>query len=315
MKIVLAACALALLAAGCFSSTDAEVAISPEPPPSPKSWPAYPRFPRHSCWARPTTSPSIMQVAPSFPVDPQRHQPPRKIVRRLLTRLGDRSFIRRIEIGKPPPHRLIRGVFPGKQPPKDAVWAYMDAPAASINLTERPSPEQARAATLARWETALVGGALRDDFCRAGGPTLAGWSWSLSRTEIGGGASDQTFALNQRFPNPTPKRFRERAALAGKRYGFRVDSIQFLRPSQLAPIVVVHTGRDRKAFIEDVAEIVDLLDPKAVARHRYGTTFEGIFFEARDDKGPFVRVDQSYRGEIAGGEWSAVPGVFPYEHG
>jgi hypothetical protein len=312
MRVVIAVCAVAL-AAGCSGSKPVEVVISAERPPSPQSWPKYPSFPRHSCWARPTTSPSITQVAPSFPVDTRHRRAPREIVHRFLDRFGDRSFIRGIEIGKPPPHRLTRHIFPGKRPPKDAVWAYVDAPAASPQPIAHPTPEETRAYQLARWETELAGGALRDDFCRAGGPTLAGWT--LSRTTIDGGASDQTFALNQTFPNLAPSRFRARAALAGKRYGFSVESIRFLRPRQLAPIVTVRTSRDRKAFIKDVAAIVNLLNPTSASRHQYGVTFEGIFFEARDDEDLFVRVDQSYRGAMAGGQWSADPDAFPYNHG
>jgi hypothetical protein len=253
-----------------------------------------------------------MQVAPSFPVGGKGHQSPRQIVRGLLGRFGDRSFIRSIEIGKPPPHRVIRHFFPGKQPPKDSVWAYIDAPEASFDGSSHPSDARVRDYTVARWEADLVGGALRDDFCRAGGPTLAGWT--LSRTMVDGGVSDGTFALNQRFPNLAPSDFRARAALAGKRYGFRVESIRFLRPLQLAPIVIVRTSRDREAFIRDVAAIVDVLNPASVSRHERGLTYEGILFEARDERGPFVRVDQSYRGAIVGGDWSAERGVYPYEH-
>jgi hypothetical protein len=254
-----------------------------------------------------------MQVAPSFPVHKTRPVSPREIVRRLLARFGDRSLIRGVEIGKPPRHRLIRHIFPGKRPPHDAVWAYIDAPLAAFDSNAHPSPERVRAYELAHWEAELVGGALRDDFCRAGGHTLAGWT--LSRAAINGGVSDQTFALNQRFPNLSPSRFRARAALAGKRYGFRVKSIRFLRPLQLAPIVVVQTSRGRKAFIKDFAAIVDVLDLKSVYRHRYGVTFEGILVEARDEKGPFVRVEQAYRGAIMGGQWSAERDAYPYEHG
>ena len=239
--------------------------------------------------------------------------PPRKIVRRFLARFGDRSLIRGIEIGKPPPHRLIRHIFPGERPPNDAVWAYIDAPLATIDPTEHATPEAGRAYVLAHWEAEVVGGALRDDFCRAGGPTLAGWT--LSRTAIDGGVSDETFALNQRFPNPSRAKFRARAARAGEKFGFRVESIRFLRPRELAPIVLVRTNRDRKDFIGDVPAILDVLDPQSVSRHRFGMTFEGIFFEARDSKGAFVRVDNAYRGEITGGQWSAERDAYPYEHG
>jgi len=237
--------------------------------------------------------------------------PPREIVRRLLARFGDRSRIHGIEIGKPPPRHLLRHVFPGERPPRDAVWAYFDAPSALIGGASDPSPG-VRASTLARWEATLAGGALRDDFCRAGGPTLAGWS--LSRTLIDGGVSDETFALNQHFPNLSPAEFRARAALAAEKFGFRVESIRFLRPRELAPIVVVSTSRDRKKFIEDVPAILEALDPHATSRHGFAVTFEGVFFEARDSKGPFVRVNNVYRGEWMGGQWSAER-VFPFPHG
>jgi len=312
MRAVVAVCGVAILMAACPGS-QARSAISQAHPPSPKTWPDYPSFPRHSCWARPTTSPSIMQVAPSFPVDHTKPLPPRAIVRRLLTRFGDSSYIRAIDIGKPPPHRLTRHIFPGKQPPKDAMWAYIDAPSASTQPSAHLPTARVRAYDLAKWETELVGGALRDEFCRAGGPTLAGWT--ISRKVIDGGVSDGTFALNQRFPNMSPSRFRARAELAGRRYGFRVESIRFLRPLQSAPIVLVRTDRDRKEFIGDVAAIVNVLNPSSAARHRYGVTFEGIFFEARDDEGAFVRVEQSFRGAIMGGQYSAERGSFPYPHG
>lgn len=239
--------------------------------------------------------------------------PPRKIARRLLARFGDRSLIRGIEIGKPPPQRLLRHIFPGERPPEDAVWAYFNAPSASIDARDHPTPERMQEYALARWQTALAGGALRDDFCRAGGPTLAGWT--ISRTMIDGTVSDQTFALNQRFPNPSPEEFRSRAALAGKKFGFQVESIRFLRPRELAPIMLVRTNRDRKAFIRDIPTILDVLDPKSVSRHRSAMTFEGIFFEARDSKGAFARLDNAYRGEIMGGQWSAERDAYPYPHG
>jgi hypothetical protein len=83
----------------------------------------------------------------------------------------------------------------------------------------------------------------------------------------------------------------------------------------LAPIVLVRTNRDRKDFIRDVPAILDVLDPQSVSRHQFGMTFEGIFFEALDSKGAFVRVDNAYRGEIIGGQWSAERDAYPYVHG
>jgi hypothetical protein len=171
------------------------------------------------------------------------------------------------------------------------------------------TPDEASRRTLAYWETKLIGRAVRDDFCRAGSQSLTGYSVSGSVQGISKGA------LNQRFPNPSPNEFRGRVTLVGKSYGFRAMSVRFVRPRELAPIVVVQTGRERKKFIADVAAIVDLLDPRSSSRHRGAVTFEGFVFEARDAKGPFVRVYNAYRGEIMGGQWSAEPGTYPYGHG
>jgi hypothetical protein len=165
---------------------------------------------------------------------------------------------------------------------------------------------------LADWEVDLALGALRDDFCDAGGRPLVGWSIA----GVVHGVSDAGEALNQRFPNPSPQGFRARVAAVGERYGFHAFSIRLLRPRELAPIVLVRTDRDRKAFIRDVSAIMNLLDPRSLSKHGVAESFEGFFFEAQDGKGPFVRVDDVYRGEVMGGQWSGVPGdVYPYPHG
>jgi hypothetical protein len=234
-------------------------------------------------------------------------------VRRLLDRFGDRSVIRSITVGAPPPRRKLRHFFPGERPPADALWAYISAPKAVESTSPRLTAEDGSASALAQWETVLVGGALRDDFCRAGGKSLVGWS--VAGGQSVGGVSDGTFALNQRFPNPSPREFRTRVALVGKRYGFRATSIRFLRPRELAPIVVVETDRDHKEFVGDVHAIVDLLDPRSTTGSQSAVTFEGMFFEARDDDGPFIRVLNAQRGEIMGGQWSADQDSYPYPHG
>jgi hypothetical protein len=253
-----------------------------------------------------------MHGAPSVPASRSAHPtPPRQLVRRLLERFGDRSVVRAITVGAPPPHRKLRHVFPGQRPPPDALWAYISAPKAVQITSRRLTLEEGATLDFAQWETTLVGGALRDDFCRAGGKSLVGWS---VEGQPGDGVSDGTFALNQRFPNPTRREFRDRVALVGKRYGFRATSIRFLRPRELAPIVVVATDRDRKKFVADVAAIVDLLDPRSTSGKQSAVTFEGFFFEARDADGPFVRVENAYRGEIMGAQWSADRCAYPYPH-
>lgn len=232
-------------------------------------------------------------------------------MRRLLARFGDRSLVRGIKIGAPPPHSMIKGSFGGRRVPKGALWAYIAAPKAEQSPSAHITPAEARERALAYWETELVAGALRDDFCQAGGRPLVGWSVS----GVVNGAANGSHALIQRFPNPSRSEFRARVALVGKRYGFRAESIRFLRPRELAPIVVVETDRDRKKFVADVAAIVGLLDPRSSSGHQSALTFEGFFFEARDSDGPFVRTYNAYRGEIMGGQWSADRDSYPYPHG
>lgn len=306
MRWLGALCGLAVFAAGCEGEHRA--AIAPQAPPTPATWPAYPHFPQHSCWTRPSSSATrVLRSAPSyFSARHGKATPPAAIVRRVLARFGDRTYVRGIKIGAPPPRSKLKGFFPGERPPGDALWAYIDAPYAEIGPVIRPSAAEIAARIRAQWEVELIGGALRDDFCRAGGRSLAGWS-------IGGevrGVSDAV--LGQRFPNPSPKAFHRRVNAVGKRYGFRLASLRLLRPRQLAPMLVVETSRDRKKFVRDVPAIMSLLDPSSGGRGQTAITFEGFFFEARDDRGAFFRFMNAYRGVIMGGEWSWDRCVYAY---
>lgn len=237
---------------------------------------------------------------------------PAQIVQRLLARLGDRRYIRRIVIGTPPRIVLehVRGYFGGARPPADAVWAYIDAPAATASFSDKPTPEQVGELMEAEWGVALVRGALRDDLCAAGGPPFAGSSVG----EHTAGAPSGVFALEQRFPNPSAPAFRRRVDLVGRRYGFRVVSLRLLRPRQIAPLLVVETDRDRRAFVGDIPAINSLLNPITAGAGENAFTFEGFLLEARDGGGPFVRVDNVNRGEASGGQWSWDRCVYPYEH-
>ena len=212
----------------------------------------------------------------------------------LVPALGDRRFVQSVVFGPPPPitHQHTGYFGPGRHPPRNALWAY-------IGATKSES-------FVGSWEVALVRGALRDELCAASGRLLVG------RSIAGhvGGVSDGGFALGQRFPNPPPSVYRSRVAAVAKRFGFRVVSLRLLRPLQLAPALVVETDRNRKSFVADVPSIVGWLDP----RNGEATTFEGFLFEARDEKGPFVRVENVYRGEVEGGQWSADPCDYPFPH-
>jgi hypothetical protein len=297
----LAALPFIALAAGCGGAhmhVDSSVQVSAAPPPAPSTWPDYPTFSGHSCWAR-NVSGGVMRAAPSVPA---RHvaspASPAQLARLLLQRFGDRRYVRRVVFAGPPAHTLshVKGYYGGVRPPFDAQWAYL-----SVRLGRQ---------MVASWEANLVAGGLRDDLCAAGGAPLVGWTTGRDGMRV----ADQSYALEQRFPNPTAQVFRRRVQLVAKRYGFRVASLRLLRPRQLAPLLVVETDRNRKAFVADVQAILALLDPTTSGHGATALTFEGFFFEARDAKGPFVRTENVYRGEVEGGEWSWSRCVYPFPH-
>ncbi len=316
MKCLLLFGLLALVPAGCGSTShalgpDTSVRVAADLPASPSTWAAYPDFAtRHSCWARNVFAGPVMRAAPSDPA--LRPSSPTAIVRRVMSGLGDRRYVHRIELGPPPPRVLthLKGYFGGQRPPRDALWAYISAPLAVAAGPAHPTQAQAADSMISAWEVALVEGALRDGFCTAGGRPLVGWSVS----GFAQGVSDRLQAFAQRFPNPNPAAFRGRVALIGRRYGFRVQSIRLLRPLNLAPLVVISTDRTRSAFAKDVAAIMRLLDPIASGRRTSAVTFEGFMFEARDRNGPFIRLDNAYRGETMGGEWAWNRCWYPYPH-
>lgn len=163
---------------------------------------------------------------------------------------------------------------------------------------------------IANWEVALTFGALRDDFCAAGGPSLTSAGGDTGGA-TGGVAADQMDALEQRFPNPSPAAFRHRVALLAKRFGFSVVSLRLLHPEQLAPLLIVKTNRPRQDFSRHVQEILSLLDPK----NRAAETFEGFFFAAEDARGPFLFTENVLRGEVEGGQWAASEDLYPGPHG
>jgi hypothetical protein len=265
-----------------------------------------------SCWTRPFGGGAPLRSAPSAPVAARASGlAPQTIVKRLLARLGDRRYVKRVVLS-PPPITLehLRGYFAGARPPKDALWAYVAAPAATQLLPVHASRAQTGRQMVAQWEASLVVGGLRDDFCAAGGAPLVGWT--VGRGGIG--LSDRTQALEERFPNPSPAAFRRRVELVGRRYGFTVVELRLLRARQLAPLLVVRTQRDRTTFVNDIARIMKLLDPTSRGPGPTAITFEGFFLEADDARGPFVRVENVYRGETEGGQWSWNRCVYPYAH-
>jgi hypothetical protein len=258
------------------------------------TWPPYPSFPRKSCATR-STGGGMVRVAPSYFVP--RHGTPLQIARRILGRLRDGRYVQAVSYGQPPNHLRVQEI--GKR-----LWALLQVPAAREPAGSGADPERIVTRSLAEWEAYLVGGALRDGICAARGQPLVGWSVP------GGNASaysDDYQPFGQRFQNPTPRLFRARVALAGRRFGFRVSAVRLLKPLQLAPLLVVEIDTDRKTFAAKVPRIEALLDPTGA--------FEGFFLEVRDHKGPFLLTSQTLRGQERGSQWAWDPTALPFPHG
>jgi hypothetical protein len=284
------------------------IAIAADLPPSPATWPTYPHFSQRSCWGsrpNPAGPPALlMRYAPSYAPPPRAHPlSPRFVARRLLARFGDRRYVRSITFS---PARAMVGIrshiiHAGGRPPAGALRATVLMPAAGRR--DKPghhSPADFLTNGIAEFESGIVGAALRDDLCDAGGPPLlpAGRWW----------------ALDQRFPNPTPAAFRKRVALVGKSFGFAVASLRLLRPRQIAPLLIVKTTRPRKRFVKDIPRIMELLNPHAGSGNPTAITFEAFFFAAEDAHGPFTFSDYLARNEESSGEWAVTDDLLPYGH-
>jgi hypothetical protein len=314
----LAACGSTAKEVSPFSS-NLVAKISADLPPSPTTWPPYPHLSQHSCWQRPiwptprhaTRLPEI-QAAPSYAPAPQAHPtPPAAIFHRFLARFGDRRFVRSLTLSTPPPAHgsNVHVYYANGHPPADALGVDIHAPRANdANDSGRPTPTKSLTHGIASWEAGLVFGALEDDFCSAGGPPLI---WGNGDAN---GMANHVFAMEQRFPNPSPAAFRKRVTDVGRRYGFTVVSLRLLRPEQIAPLLIVKTSRDREKFAADVERILSLLDPTSSTAHQGARTFEGFFFAAEDAKGPFLFTDGSVRGQGEGGEWAATENLYPFPH-
>jgi hypothetical protein len=304
---------------GCASSAETigsppiHIAIPAETPPSPATWPKYPHFAARSCWARPFLGgdAKIEEVAPSYAPAARAHPiAPAVVAHRILARLGDRRYVRAIRF-TPAPAAVgsrVHVLYAGGHPPGGALQARVVVRGAKY--VHHPSPEQTLRTGIAEYEGEIVGDALRDDLCDAGGPPLVMWSSDLN----GGGFAERGQALDQRFPNPSSAAFRKRVARIGRGFGFTVVSLRLLRPRQIAPLLIVRTNRSRKAFVADIPKIEELLNPRTYSRslQQSADTFEAFFFAAEDAKGPFVFTQGASRSESEGGEWAANGCLYPY---
>jgi hypothetical protein len=291
------------------SPVAAHVSIPADLPPSPATWPKYPHFSRHSGWGRPGAFGKhpralLTRLAPSYAPPARAHPiPPAVVARRLLARLGDGRYVRAIRFLSALPEAGNHIPHADDRPPADVLKAEIVL--RDLHFVRDPSAERSLTNGIAQYEGGIVEGALRDDLCDAGGAPLAGESW---------------WALDQRFPNPTPAAFRKRVALAGQRFGFTVASLRLLRPRQLAPLLIVKTHRPRTAFVKDISKIMELLEParNVVGSHgnvRSALTFEAFFFAAEDARGPFAFTEYVDRSGEGGGVWTVNRCLYDAVHG
>lgn len=112
----------------------------------------------------------------------------------------------------------------------------------------------------------------------------------------------------QRFDNPARGEFRRRLHQLAGRYGFEVVSAEVLRPRQDAPLVVVRTT-DYRGLSKATSAILNRLDPKR-------DTYEGFFWEARDERGvPFLVASTLTRGQVEGSQWARSQALYPFPRG
>jgi hypothetical protein len=274
---------VATVAAAIATATCAAIAVAAAPSAS--------KATAHSCWTQESLQPGRTLEPVSAGVDPD------ALARRVLARLGDSRLVKRIELAPPPPYTFQHGWWRHNLPPKDALWAYISAPDA--RAPRGPDARSNVSWMLGNWEVELVRRALRDEFCGAGGPPLVGTTVN--------GLLDKVTARGpfvQRFDNPPPERLREHIAKAAERYGFRVVSLRFLRPLQVAPVVVVETDRDCDSFVQDVPKIMNSL---------HAGSYEGFFFEAGDKDGSLAIVTRINRGKAEASHGVRSGCLSPYQ--
>src|SRR5712692_642634 len=122
-------------------------------------------------------------------------------------------------------------------------------------------------------------------------------------------------APGRRFHNLPPSELRRRLAALAKAQDFTIVRVEFLRPRELAPVVVVRT----KHYLElarTTGSILRQIDPKVRTNDdRTGWRYEGFFFEAEDEHGiPFLGAFNFWRGPHAGGgQWARSDPLFPFQ--
>ena len=278
---------------------------------SPADWPRYPNFSVRSCWTRPFGT-GVMRALQAA----TRHRGPPGWRRRRSC--GAVAPSRRSPV-RPQggagvatadhtaaPARLLRR----RSSTREALWAYIAVPAATGTLRAHSKPERVVEQMTAQWETSIVQGALRDDFCAAGGRSLVGSTAGRGAINV----SDRGDALLQQFPEPLacgvppPRRARRPTLWLPHRLAATAAT---------APDCTLagHRNRPRAQSVRPrPAGGHELLDPISNQAAQTAVTFEGFMLVARDRHGPFVSVENVYRGEVEGGQWSRNRCAYPYDH-
>ena len=124
-------------------------------------------------------------------------------------------------------------------------------------------------------------------------------------------------APSEHYANLPTARVRQLLAAAAHRYGFTVKTVRFLRPRQLAPLVVVQTTH-YEALARAFGRFDKSLNPLRDRRtDGLAGAFEGFFFEAQDERGvPFFVMYDAIRGVSGyGGQWARADALYPGLHG
>jgi hypothetical protein len=108
-----------------------------------------------------------------------------------------------------------------------------------------------------------------------------------------------------RFDNPGVAGTERRLANFARKHRFRVVSLRWLKPKQLAPEIKVRTTH----YVELAGAIGRFLQS-------IGTGYEGYYFEADDERGlPFLYVTKFRRGRSGGGSyWARSDALMPFAH-
>ena len=227
---------------------------------------------------------------------------PDQLLREVRARFGDATFIKGAGFGGIPPitHQHT-GYFGKTRPPKDGIWLYVSDPLANTRqfATNRHPPADAIAEyTKAQLESYLFAGAVRDELCVHGDRPFVGWTLN-NRLTGGLSVSDAAQPFAQRFPNLSNARLLKNLRSLSKRYRFSVESVSYLHPLQLVPVVVLH-AHDAAVFAGNQRVIFNSF-------RIMGTRppFEGWFVEVRDDRGPFLIWSGALRGIAMGSFWCA----------